>query len=192
MKKMISMLLALTMLMGLAACGNQNDTQTTTTSPMDVPGSALEILETVWASYGEEEKLPAAGGDAENLVMDGPGTYSLTDEGIQTILLVPEDQTANIDGAASLMHAMMSNYFTCGVFHMAEGADAATFATAMRDAIASNRWLCGMPETLLVAVVGGEYVVAGFGLDDNMKTFETKLTTAYPGTEVKYSEPITG
>ncbi len=192
MKKMISMLLALTLVMGLAACGNQNDAQDTTTAPMDVPGSALEVLETVWAAYGEEEKFPAAGGDAESMTMDAPGSYSTEDEGITAMLLVPAEETAKIDSAASLMHAMMSNYFTCGAFHMAEGADAAAFAQTMRDAIASNRWLCAMPEAMVVAVVGGEYVVAAFGLQDNMETFQNKLTAAYPGADVKFSEAITG
>ena len=192
MKKMISLLLALTMLMGLAACGNQNKAEDTTAAPVDAPGSALEILEAVWASYTAEEKFSVVGGDADNLVMEAPGSYSVDDEGISAILLVPTEETGKIDAAASIMHAMMSNYFTCGVFHVANSADAEAFAKTMRDSIASNRWLCAMPETLFVAVVGGEYVVAAFGLDDNMKVFETKLTTAYPATDVKYSEAITG
>ena len=188
MKKLICVLLALTLVLGLAACG-KNKTENTTGAAMDTPGSALEILENTWALYAENETFSTVGGDAEALVMDAPGAYSLSDEGLNTILLVPQEQTANITEAASLMHALMSNYFTCGAFRVT---DPQAFAKAMREGIAANRWLCATPETLLVAQVGSEYVVAAFGLYDNIEVFQTRLTQAYPGTQVLYSEAITG
>jgi len=50
--------------------------------------------------------------------------------------------------------------------------------------------MCGFPEKMLIAVVGGEYVVVAYGLNDNVNPFETALTEAYPDTVVKYSEAI--
>ena len=190
MKKIIAMLLVLTMAMGLVACGNKTDTPATTTEPaVQGPASALELLETVWGSYAEDEKFFAAGGDMNNAVDGAPGKYDLADEGLTSILLVPADQIANMDEAASLVNGMMLNNFTCGAFHVT--GDTKAVADAMNTAITTNRWMCGMPEKMLVAVIG-EYVVAAFGLNDFMNTFEAKLTAAYPTVEYAYNAAITG
>lgn len=191
MKKWIAMLLVLTMTLGLAACGNKNGGEETTTGIQEVkPTSALEILQTVWNAYGEDEKFFAMGGDMNNLVENGPGKYSLEDEGLTATLLVPEDQIANIDDAASMVHGMMLNNFTCGVYHVTGDADA--FAKVMRDTIAANPWICGTPEKLIVAVIGGEYVLALFGIEDAVNPFEAQLKKAYPSADLKYNEAIAG
>lgn len=191
MKKIIALLLVLTMAMGLVACGNNNGGETTGAAE-NVPASALEILEVIWDSYAEDEKFFAMGGDMNNMVDNAPGAYSLEDEGLTATLLVPADQIANIDQAASLVHGMMINNFACGVYHMAEGADAASFADAMYNSISTNPWMCGMPEQMIIAVIGGEYVLAAYGINDAMGPFETKLTAAYPQLELRYDEAITG
>jgi len=189
MKKIIAMLLVLTMALGLVACGNNGGAETTTTAPAPVAASALEILETVWGSYADDEKFFAMGGDMNNMVDNAPGAYSLEDEGLTATLLVPTEQIANIDEAASLVHGMMLNNFTCGAFKVA---DAAAFAEAMHGAISTNPWMCGMPEKMVIATIGGEYVVALFGVNDAVNPFEAKLTAAYPAAEIVYSEAITG
>ncbi len=59
MKRIVSILLCAVLLLSLAACG--------ASAPADAddnaPASALELLETVWNSYSDDEKFPAAGGD---------------------------------------------------------------------------------------------------------------------------------
>lgn len=191
MKKIIAMLLVLTMAMGLIACGN-NETGNEGKEDVNVPASALEILTNIWNGMPEESKFFAMGGDMSNPVDNAPGNYSLEDEGLTSTLLIPADQVANVTEAASLVHGMMLNNFTCGVFHMAEGADAAAFAQTMRDAIASNQWICGMPEKMIVAVIGGEYVLACFGVNDAVTPFETSLNTAYADADVKFNESLAG
>lgn len=189
MKKIIALLLVLVMAMGLVACGDNGDTAATTTEAVKGPASALELLETVWASYADDEKFPTMGGDANNMVDGAPGKYDLADEGLTSVLLVPAEQTANVTEAASLVNAMMLNNFTCGAFHVT--GDTKAFADAMNTAISTNRWMCGMPEKMLIAVVG-EYVVAAFGLNDFMTNFESKLTAAYPSVEYAYNAAIVG
>ena len=187
MKKIIALSLALVMALGLVACGGNNEGG----EKEPVPASALEILETVWNSYGEDEKFFVMGGDYTNPVDNAPGEFSLSEpENVTAMLLVPAEQLANIDKAASIVHAMMQNNFTCGAFHVTGDADA--FADAMNTAISNNQWLCGVPEKMLVAVIGGEYVVAAYGLNDAMDTFEAKLTAAYPEADMKYNAAITG
>jgi len=61
MKKFTVMALALVMVLILfAGCGKSEPAATVPAMP--APASALEILETVWAAYGDEEKFPIIGG----------------------------------------------------------------------------------------------------------------------------------
>ena len=191
MKKLITLCLALIMVLSMAACGSKN-TETPTepeNNPVEVPASALEILETVWALYGDDEKFPVMGGDANNMVDGAPGAFGLEDADMATYqLLVPAEQLVNIDEAASLFHGMMLNNFTCGVFHVTGNAQ--DFAKAMVDAVKNNQWMCGMPETMQVSVIGGEYVLMAFGINDAMTPFEAKLAEAYPAAETVASGPV--
>ena len=191
MKKLLSLVLALVMVAAMAA-GCAADKPEETTAPADVPESALEILETVWALYGDDEKFFAIGGDFGSPVDNAPGNYNLADENISFQLYIPADQLANVDQAASLIHGMNTNTFTGAVFHAKEGTDVNALATAIRDNVQNAQWMCGFPEKLIVAVIGGEYVLMTFGLNDAINPFETKLATAYPDAVYAYNEAITG
>ena len=206
MKKMITLILTLAMVMSMAACGQKAPVETnapetqapetqapeTTAAPaVEVPASALEILEKVWALFGDDEKFPVMGGDYEAMVSDAPGAVNVaTPDFMVGTLLVPETEAANVTEAAALLHAMMLNNFTCGVFRV--NGDAAAFADAMYGKISTNPWMCGMPEKMVIAVIGGEYVLAMFGVNDAVNPFEAKLAEAYADADVKYSEAITG
>ena len=195
MKKLISLVLVLVTVaaMAVGCTGKPTETTGSTEPEVVVPASALEILTNVWALYGDDEKFFCMGGDMNNPVDNAPGNYSLEDaEMFSYQLYVPADQVANVDQAASLIHAMNTNTFTSGVFHMAEGVDANAFATAVRDNVQSAQWMCGFPEKLIVAVIGGEYVLMVFGLNDAVNPFETKLAAAYPDAVIAYNEAITG
>lgn len=190
MKKLLSIVLALAMALGLAACGSNSAPAEETVPAQQLPGSALEILETIWAGYSDEEKFSVIGGDLGNPVDGAPGSYNIADENITYNLLIPADQIPNITEAASMIHMMNANTFTCGVFKLADGVTAADFGTAMKDAIQSNQWMCGFPDSLLVCSFGDTYVLAAFGVSDAMTPFEQHLTAAYPGMETIANEPI--
>jgi len=176
----------------MVACGENKPTESTpettvppTTEPAPVAESALEILETVWAQFGEDEKFFVMGGDFDNMVDGAPGKATNTDF-FSGNLLVPADQIANITDAAAMTHGMNANTFTGAAYAVA---DAKAFATAMQTAIQGNQWICGFPEKLLIAEVGG-YVVVVFGHGDAVNPFQTKLTAAYPTTQILVDEPI--
>ena len=195
MKKIISLVLAAVMVLSMAACNGANtETPDETQAPAaNVPGSALEILENSWIAYGEDEKFAVIGGNMEAPVDGAPGNYDMAyAENLTWNLLVPADQLANVDQAATMIHMMNANTFTSGVVHLTEGTDAAAFAQVMRDAIQSNRWMCGFPETLTVAVIGGEYVVIAFGVNDAMNPFMTHFAEAFPGADILFNEAIEG
>lgn len=211
MKKIISLTLAFAMVLTLfAACGNTTgETQATTqapavtTAPTEaaiLPTSALEILETTWNAFTEDEQFPIYGGDIEthNAMMEqdetyvmpnAPGNYDMAySENLPYILQISEDLLANVDEAATMVHMMLANNFTCGALHLTEGTDVDAFTATVHESLMNHRWMCGFPEKELVAVVGGEYVVMAFGLADAMASFQNHLVEAYPDTQIAYNE----
>lgn len=190
MKKFVSVLLVAVMMLSMAACAGNSGAGETEAPQVEVPASALEILENIWAAFGEDEKFFVMGGDYNNPVDNAPGAVDVTaTDYLSFTLLVPETEVAGVTEAASMMHGMMANNFTCGVFRVA---DAAAFAETMHTAIANNPWICGMPEKMTVAVIGGEYVLVAFGINDAMNPFDTHLAEVYADAQIVYSEAIAG
>ena len=214
MKKLISMLLIVVMVAAMAAgCGQKANTDTTgaadttaapveTTEAVVAPESALEVLETVWAQYGEDEMFSVIGGDNvyhntqmeadETYVMpNAPGEFHLTGEEERAELtykmLVPETEIDKISDAATLTHFMNSNIFNAGVYKVS---DAAAFVETMKTAITGNHWMCGSPESFLIATIAGEYVLVVWGQSDAMGPFQTKFEAAYPDAELVVNEAI--
>lgn len=151
----------------------------------------LDILNTVWNSYTEDEKFPVAGGGMteENISMEGPGKYGLEDPtAIDSALGFPADSVGQIDDAASMMHMMNANTFTVGAYHV-NGTDTGTVAAAVIDNILSRQWICGFPDKLVVAAEG-DCVIAFFGTNDLVDTYKAKLTAAYPSTKIISEDAI--
>lgn len=223
MKKVISIVLSLVMLLALVACTTEIEQPTDATeetllteateatvateatetteateesteadvSGTPTEGAAMHILQSVWASYGDGEKFFAMGGDSENLVDGMPGAVSLSDpEAVQNLLNVPAAELAKVDEAVSLIHAMNVNNFTCGAFHLTDAATAGDFATAMKTHVQNVQWICGFPETLLIAQVNGDCVVSCYGSADIMATFKDKLVSLYPDTVILVEEAL--
>ncbi len=189
MKKIFALMLAAMMALSLVACGGNSDAkddQTTGDQPAAIT-SALNLLETVWNDYGEEEKFSVVGGgpDAQQMVEDAPAAFDLTDRALaQYNLVLPE--SAQVDEAASLTHMLNANTFTAAAYH-ATG-DAQALATELRDAIQSNRWMCGFPDKVVVAV-RDEYVAVAFGADDLVDAFAGRLSGIF-GMELVYNEAV--
>ena len=188
MKKIMSVVLAMAMMLTLfAGCGKADQPAE---APVPMPASALEILETVWAAYGDDEKFPIIGGNIEANIMDAPGAVDMAYTGhLNYNLLVPENLTSNVTEAASMIHMMNANNFTCGVFKLSS-ISAADFGAAMKEAVLNNQWMCGFPETLLIRNFSDAYVLVAFGVNDAMTPFEKHLSEVYPGMETIANEPI--
>lgn len=197
MKKMISALLALVMVLSLTACGAKNEPAETVQIE-----SALSVLENTWAKFPEDEQFYVYGGDMETHTQKmeqdetyqmpvGPGAYDMTyGENLPYILLIPAEQIANVDEAATMIHGMLANNFTSGVVHLAEGADVAAFTAAVHEAIKTNPWMCGFPEKELIADLGGNYVLIAFGVNDAMNPFQTHFVEAYPSAQIVYNDNL--
>ncbi len=191
MKKPLASLLAVLLMFAFAACGADGSSGSQGEEEKAI-GSALELLTTVWDSYGEEERFAAAGGDMseENMTMDSPGKFSVSDAAaLDTTLGFPEAAVDKIDDAASLVHMMNANTFTCGAYHVKDAGDLQEVSAALKDNILQRQWLCGFPDRLMIMQTGG-YVVAFFGEEEITGTFQEKLVAAYPAAETLCDEPV--
>lgn len=185
MKKIIAMLLAVMLMASLVACGSKPAAK--------LDATPAEVLTNVWNKFAEEEKFPTFGGDPANMVDGAPGKYDLTDtDGLTYTLLVPAEQVANLADAASLVHGMLTNNFTCGMFQLVDGADSAAFVEAMKNSVSGNQWMCGMPETLIIATLGDSHVMVAFGLNDAITPLKTHLAEAYPEASIVVEEALAG
>lgn len=185
MKKIIAMMLAVVLVISLAACGK--------TGAAKLEATPEEVLTNIWNKFAEEEKFPTFGGDFNNMVDNAPGKYDLADtDGLTYTLLVPAEQIANLSGAASLVHGMLTNNFTCGVFQLNDGVDSAAFVEAMKASVTGNQWMCGMPETLIIATLGSSHVLVAFGLNDAINPLKTHMAEAYPEAAIVAEEALAG
>ena len=194
MKKLIALLLAAIFVMGtFAACSGNGDTTTTTTEGTTeapaVTETSTEILENIWNAVAEESKFFVMGGNVENAVDGKPGEYNMEfAENLTYNLLIPADQLANVEEVGFVQHAMNANSFTAGVVKV--NSDANAFADVMRDAIKNNMWMCGFPDTLVIAAVSDNQILVSFGINDAMNPFVAGLNAAYANAEILYNEPV--
>lgn len=183
MKKLFAILLAFC----LVACSSKKpDTQ-----PTNIQDS-LDLLTTVWNQYKDEDKFATMGGDTSeaHLTMDAPGVFdvSLVDE-LDNMLGLPADLASQIDDAASLIHMMNANTFTCGAFHVKDANTIKDMTSTLKDHILQRQWICGFPDKLIIMTID-QYIVSFFGETSLVETFKTTLNTTYASASVVYEENI--
>ncbi|MCI5625173.1 MAG: hypothetical protein MR327_04710 [Clostridiales bacterium] len=164
--------------------------KTETELPAASSGDPLSILNTVWGTYSEDEKFPAAGGDYEHAVDGAPGSFDVSDgDSLAYQLTFPAGDAGLIDSAAALTHMMNSNTFTCGAFHVASKDNVSQLAQDLRSEFQGKHWMCGFPDKLVVASMG-QYVVSVYGNEELVNTFRDKLKGSYPSVTVLYDENL--
>lgn len=193
MKKILALLLAAVMALSLAACTNKGS-EGGATSPSGAqtnqPKSALEILEKVWSKYSTDEKFPATGGSEKQMKEDMPGKFDVSDaEALDFELGFPKANASEIDDAASLMHMLNQNNFSCGVYHVKDSGNVEALAGKIKENILARQWLCGFPEKLVILTVG-DYIVSVFGAGELTDTFIAKLSAEYSSAKQLFDVPV--
>ena len=193
MKKILALLLAAVMVLSLAACTNKGS-EGGATSPSGAqtnqPKSALEILEKVWSKYSADEKFPATGGSEKHMKEDMPGKFDVSDaEALDFELGFPKANASEIDDAASLMHMLNQNNFSCGVYHVKDSGNVEALAGKINENILARQWLCGFPEKLVILTVG-DYIVSVFGAGELTDTFIAKLSAEYSSAKQLFDVPV--
>lgn len=188
MKKLLTLFITAVIVFSFTACGGKESDAGDGVEIAD----ALTLLNTIWDSYGEDDKFPAMGGDfsEENMVNGAPGNYGIEDAGmLDNTLGLPEASASMIDGAASLMHMMNANTFTCGAFHVSNSDNLSAVADSLRENILQRQWMCGFPDKLIVITVG-DYVISAFGNEEIIDTFKTRTMSVYESSKLVYEEPV--
>lgn len=158
--------------------------------PAAAVDDALTILNAIWNTYSDEEKFPAAGGDSEHAVDGAPGSFDASNaDNLSYLLTFPADDASLIDSAASLVHMMNLNTFTCGAFHVADANNVARLADDLRTTIQAKHWMCGFPDKLVIVTVG-QSVFSVYGNEELVNTFRDKLLTSYSAATAVYDEAI--
>lgn len=158
--------------------------------PAAAVDDALTILNAIWNTYSDEEKFPAAGGDSEHAVDGAPGSFDASNaDNLSYLLTFPADDASLIDSAASLVHMMNLNTFTCGAFHVADANNVARLADDLRTTIQAKHWMCGFPDKLVIVTVG-QSVFSVYGNEELVNTFRDKLLASYSAATAVYDEAI--
>lgn len=190
MKKIVALMLAMTLAFCVTACGGVENTETTEDETKGK--AAVDILKDVWAAYEEDERFSIAGGDYENMVQDEPGTVNVSDgEMLDSLLGFPADSATLIDDAASMMHMMNQNTFTAGVYHLTDADNRQDVADALMENIINRQWICGFPDELVIYSVGEDFVAAAFGAEETIDSFEKHLMESYQRVFLLYDEDLT-
>lgn len=193
MKKILALLLAAVMVLSLAACtdkGSEGGATSPSGAQTNQPKSALEILEKVWSKYSADEKFPATGGSEKQMKEDMPGKFDVSDaEALDFELGFPKANASEIDDAASLMHMLNQNNFSCGAYHVKDSGNVEALAGKIKENILARQWLCGFPEKLVILTIG-DYIVSVFGAGELTDTFVAKLSAEYSSAKQLFDVPI--
>ena len=215
MKKFITLMLAAAMMLTLASCASDKNDVNETTDPEttvnenvgneneggeeeteekdETPATGAEaVVEKIWGAYAENDKFPCGGGDSENMDFEGPAAFDITktDE-LDGTLGLPAELAGSLESAASFMHMMNANTFTGACYEVKEGTDVAAFAETLKTNILARQWMCGIPETLVIIDIDGEFVISAFGADDIIQTLKTNTTAQYASATVVVETAVT-
>ncbi len=218
MKKILAIILASLMLLAFVACDNEETTteadtqnkiesteadttvsetesESETESVVELPyNSAEELLNLVWNALSEDYKFMSMGGDYDHIV-NGPGKFHLDGENaagsINSMLHYPTADFDKLQDAASHVHGMLANNYTCGAYKFADAATASAMVETLKAEILNTEWMCGFPEKLVIATAPGNYVIVMYGLGEYcVDPISTQLTTTIAGAEIVVSEVL--
>ena len=158
MKKFLSVVLVLTMVLSLAACGGKKDNAAEAPA-MKVEGTMEELLNKTI------EQRPVE-------FMGGVIPVDLTDSSEDGLWALKNytglDSAEKISEAAAYEPMMGSLAFSMVMVRLAEGADAKTVAESMKSGIDPRKWICVEADDLKVAGFGDVVMLIMVNSDSGM------------------------
>lgn len=157
MKKLISIVLALSLVLSLAACGGKKAEETQ--PALSVEGTMEELLNKTI----EERPVEFMGGVIPVDLTDS------SEDGLWAIKSYTGlDDAAQITEAAAFEPMMGSMAFSMVLVRLAEGADAKAVAEAMKAGIDTRKWICVEADDLKVAGFGDVVMLIMVNSDSGM------------------------
>ena len=158
MKKIVSIVLALSLVLSLAACGGKKAEETQAPA-LSVEGTMEELLNKTI------EQRPVE-------FMGGVIPVDLTDSSEEGMWAIKSytglDSAENITEAAAFEPMMGSIAFSMVLVRAAEGADAKAVAESMKSGIDTRKWICGEADDLKVAGFGDVVMLIMVNSDSGM------------------------
>ena len=158
MKKFLSVILVLTMVLSMAACGSEK-TQETEAAAQTVAGSMEELLNKTI------EQRPVE-------FMGGVIPVDLTDSSEDGLWALKSytglDDAAKITEAAAFEPMMGSMAFSMVLVRTAEGVDSKAVAESMKSGIDTRKWICVEADDLKVAGFGDVVMLIMLNSDSGM------------------------
>lgn len=135
MKKIIVLLLALSMALTFVACGNQTNT------PGGIDSIPLDQMLTLFCDMTDLELGSFC--QRQEITPETAG-----------FIIGAEEFTGEFESAQALAPLMITNPFVLVVFRLAEGADTAAFATELKEKADPAKWICVVAEAVETRVSG--------------------------------------
>ena len=158
MKKFVSVVLALAMVLSLAACGGKK-TEETQAPELSVTGTMEELLNKTI----EQRPVEFMGGVIPVDLTDS------TEDGLWAIKSYTGlDSAEKITEAAAFEPMMGSMAFSMVLVRLAEGADAKAVAESMKSGIDTRKWICVEADDLKVAGFGDVVMLIMVNSDSGM------------------------
>lgn len=158
MKKFVSVILALSLVLSLAACGGKK-TQETEAPAMNVSGTMEELLNKTI------EQRPVE-------FMGGVIPVDLTDSSEDGLWALKSytglEDASKITEAAAFEPMMGSMAFSMVLVRLAEGADSKAVAESMKSGIDTRKWICVEADDLKVAGFGDVVMLVMLNSDSGM------------------------
>ena len=196
MKRFFTLLLAALLLLSLASCGRRTDGITpgegnptadqghnnidnnhdnTNEQSAMTHQNSHELLAALWTARAEDDRFPIMGGDYDNVIENAPGAFDLTHAeaaaNIDSLLSFPSEEIGKIDNAASIIHSMNANIFTCGAYHVTSAEDTTALAERVKNHVLTKQFLCGSPERLIILHLPDNYLMVLYGTSDAVAGF---------------------
>ena len=158
MKKIVSVVLVLTLMLSLAACGGKK-VEETTQPALSVAGTMEELLNKTI----EERPVEFMGGVIPVDLTDS------SEEGLWALKSYTGlDSAAQITEAAAFEPMMGSMAFSMVMVRLAEGADSKSVAESMKSGIDTRKWICVEADDLKVAGFGDVVMLIMVNSDSGM------------------------
>jgi len=158
MKKIVSVVLALAMVLSMAACGGKK-TEETETPALSVAGTMEELLNKTI------EERPVE-------FMGGVIPVDLTDSSEDGLWALKNytglEDAAKITEAAAFEPMMGSMAFSMVLVRLADGADSKAVAESMKSGIDTRKWICVEADDLKVAGFGDVVMLIMLNSDSGM------------------------
>lgn len=159
MKKFMCMILALTMALSMAACGNKEAAETTAPAASKLEGTMEELVNKVM----ELQPVEFMGGLMPIDITD------TTEDGLWAIKSFTGLDNAESLADVAVYEPMMGSIpFSLVMVRVAEGSDAKAVAEAMKAGIDQRKWICVEADDLQVAGYGDVVMLIMVGSDTGM------------------------